>query len=59
MKYRGPTYGRSFKAKGIVRIPYTYFRYQQKGIGQTYADERLFTVRAKKIGKKIKWYIYL
>ena len=40
--------------EGTVTIPYTYYRYQQKE-----DMTRLFEAKAKKVGNKIKWYVYL
>ncbi len=44
-----------YGSKDTLNIPYTYYRYQQ----QTRSKPRLFKARAKKIGNKVKWFVYL
>ena len=56
IKHTKPFFNYGDKRKGIMTISYSYYKYQQK---HPYKREREFQIRAKKIGDKIKWYIYL
>ena len=48
-----------YGSKDTLIIPYTYFRYQQKEANGHRNISRLFLAKAKKVGNKIKWYVYL
>lgn len=52
VRTKKPYFARGQKRKGILTTPYAYYEHQH-----TRNNYRLFRLRAKQVGKKIKWFI--